>query len=363
MREEAGGGTRIREHGDYWLTKRPDSESYYICWYDARFRKVVRRTTGCADIRSADAVLRFTNLKNPRPLRPAEPTLLEVLSWYWAEHASKVSKPGSNATAIRHWLNYFDHESAIIELLPAEIFKFWAHLREIGLSEGSVSRITTIGRAAIMRAKAHGLILDAPKIPDNLRGVDLSHVAPMGRPLSMKEMAALFAVPKPPYLQTFVMIMANTLCRTGAALELGPKQVEFDHGLVHLNPEGRKQTKKRRPTVPLTQTLRGALEPLSGERYVLRKGAPIEDIHRAWRRMVRDAGLEAGSRITPYSIRHSMARALRARRVSMEQLSVFMGHRPAGASAMTLRYAPYDPDFLSDATKAIDSYMGEMLTP
>jgi hypothetical protein len=46
----------------------------------------------------------------------------------------------------------------------------------------------------------------------------------------------------------------------------------------------------------------------------------------------------------------------------MEQLSVFMGHRPAGASSMTLRYAPYDPDFLSDATKAIDSYMGEMLT-
>jgi integrase len=212
-----------------------------------------------------------------------------------------------------------------------------------------------------MRAKAYGLILDTPIIPYNLRGVDLSHVPPMGRPLSMTEMAALFAAPKPLYLEIFLMIMANTLCRTGAALELGPSQVEFDYGLVHLNPKGRRQTKKRRPTVPLTKTLRRTLEHLSDERYVFRKGAPVTNIHVAWRKLVRDAGFEAGSRVTPYSIRHSMARALRARRVSMEQLSIFMGHRPADTSPMTIRYAPYDPDFLSDAASAIDSYLDEMM--
>jgi integrase len=361
MRAEAIGETRVREYGDYWLAKRSDSPSYYICWYDARFRKVIRRTTGCADFQDADEVLRFTYLRNPRSLRPGEPALLEVLSWYWAGHASKVNKPSSNATALRHWLEYFDHRTAIIKLEPTEIFKFWDHLRTIGLSEGSISRITALGRAAISRATAHGLILDAPKIPSNLRGVDLSYVPPMGRPLSMKEMAALFAAPKPPYLQVFLMIMANTLCRTSAALELGPAQVEFEYGVVHLNPKGRRQTKKRRPTVPLTKTLRRTLEALSGERYVLRKGLPIENIYPAWQRLVRDAGFATGSRITPYSIRHSMARSLRSRRVPMEQLSVFMGHRPDGASPMTVRYAPYDPDFLSDAANKIDTYFDEIL--
>ena len=61
-------------------------------------------------------------------------------------------------------------------------------------------------------------------------------------------------------------------------------------------------------------------------------------------RLARDAaGLD--ERVTPYSIRHGMARELRKRRVPTEQIKVFLGRLPSGSDATTSIYAPCEPDF------------------
>ncbi|WP_168220256.1 hypothetical protein [Azospirillum thermophilum] len=65
-------------------------------------------------------------------------------------------------------------------------------------------------------------------------------------------------------------------------------------------------------------------------------------------------------RVTPYSIRHGMAREMRKRRVPTEQISLFLGHLPDGSAATTSIYAPYEPGFLADALEAIEEVMGEM---
>jgi hypothetical protein len=64
------------------------------------------------------------------------------------------------------------------------------------------------------------------------------------------------------------------------------------------------------------------------------------------------AGLDA--RVTPYSIRHGIARDMHKRPVPTEQIKLFLGHLPSGPDATTPIYAPYEPDFLADAIQAIE---------
>jgi hypothetical protein len=55
-----------------------------------------------------------------------------------------------------------------------------------------------------------------------------------------------------------------------------------------------------------------------------------------------------------------MARELRKRRVPTEQIKLFLGHLPSGSDATTSIYAPYEPDFLGDAVRAIEEVMLEV---
>jgi hypothetical protein len=64
--------------------------------------------------------------------------------------------------------------------------------------------------------------------------------------------------------------------------------------------------------------------------------------------------------VTPYSIRHGMAREMRKRKVPTEQISIFLGHAPKDSDATTSIYAPYEPDYCTEAVAAIESVMTEI---
>ncbi len=85
----------------------------------------------------------------------------------------------------------------------------------------------------------------------------------------MGEVALLLAgAVRVPHLLMFSMISLNTLARPDAALDLGPMQVDIKRRLAKLNPDGRKQTKKYRPVVPISDTLLPWLSGCDGPRYV-----------------------------------------------------------------------------------------------
>ena len=70
----------------------------------------------------------------------------------------------------------------------------------------------------------------------------------------------------------FVMLALETAQRKTAICELKWDQVDFDRNWIRFNPEGRLQTQKRRPTVPISPILRPVLERAYDERinhYVL----------------------------------------------------------------------------------------------
>jgi len=361
MRAYSDTSAVLLREGDYWIARRKETPYLYVCWYDRRTQKVTRKSTAETDLGAASRLLTALILANPDALAPAEPTLQRVLMWYWADYACNLSYPSTGRSALRYWTNHFGPDICPSGLRPREIETFWDHLRCEGLQESTIARITNIGRAAIYRAHEFQLLKVRPKIKSNLTRDDLLGAPPMGRPLLKEELIALFRTDMPDYLLVFALIMANTLCRTRAALELTREQVEFDHRLVHLNPKGRIQTKKRRPTVRLTKTLAKALTRRPKGRLVTRADEPVSNIYRAWRTLVRKADLNEPDRVTPYSLRHTLARHLRSQRIPGDQIELFLGHRyPGDASPMTVRYAPYDPDYLTPAANCIDRLFAEI---
>ena len=88
------------------------------------------------------------------------------------------------------------------------------------------------------------------------------------------------------------MISLNTLARPDAVLDLGPAQVDIKRRLIKLNPDGRKQTKKYRPVVPISMTLLPWLERCDGPRYVLFHGNPVASIKKSFAKAVTAAGLK-----------------------------------------------------------------------
>jgi hypothetical protein len=51
-----------------------------------------------------------------------------------------------------------------------------------------------------------------------------------------------------------------------------------------------------------------------------------------------------------------MGRELRRQRVTSEEISLFLGHKPKNVSQATSFYAPYDPDYLGGAAAAIEDF-------
>ena len=58
--------------------------------------------------------------------------------------------------------------------------------------------------------------------------------------------------------------------------------------------------------------------------------------------------------------RHGLAREMRKRKVPKEQISIFLGHLPKDSDATTSIYAPYEPDYCTEAVAAFESVMMEV---
>jgi len=210
---------------------------------------------------------------------------------------------------------------------------------------------------------------------------------PKGKPLSEAELAALFRAADEPHIRMFLLGLCCTLARPEALLQVNlDTQYDLEAGLLALNPPGRRQTKKRRALIPVAPVLAEALKGKTGP-LIAYHGSPVKDAKIGWRCLRARAfpptpeqleGLpeptttaerrkramlcaEGAERIVPYSIRHTLARALRRARVPAEQISLMLGHVVSDSRDVTEIYAPYDPDYCVDAVGALDIYVRRVL--
>lgn len=273
---------------------------------------------------------------------------------YYDKHGRSLPSSETAKRATDIWTEYWTGRT-VADLTVEAQEDFQRALLERKLSLGYIRRVLGVGKAALNRAHERGEIVAVPfvKLPEDCAVFE--HIA------TVKQLRAmLVAIPKDHHLWPYCLIRLNTACRGDAARDLSPAQVDKERGIVRLNPAGRPQTRKRRPDVPLTSTLRetlGKLPTRSGP-YVHWNGQPVESVKTAWRAMVADAGLPEW--FVPKVLRHTVATELRRRGVSGWEVSALLGHTKGDAAATTGRYAKYAPEWMAASKHAMDDLMGEV---
>jgi integrase len=208
--------------------------------------------------------------------------------------------------------------------------------------------VLQIGQAALNRARREGEIAIAPKV--------LVGEAPEGEARERILSATLLSAARTPQLAMFLLLAFGTAARPSAILELTTFQVDCDARLIRFNAPGRRQNRKRRPTVLICDTLLPYLRALPAGPVVAYLGKPIKNIRKSFERTRDRAGL--AKEITLYSIRHTVATELRKRGVALAEVAGFLGHSTGYRT--TERYAKYGPDHLSEAVRAIDAYFTDL---
>ncbi len=169
--------------------------------------------------------------------------------------------------------------------------------------------------------------------------------------MSLEECAALFRAAKLPHLHDYLVLAFATGARPEAILQLDRQQLDFDLGIVRLNPPGRVQNKKRRPSLPLVGALHVFRDRGAGP-LVAYNEKPLASIKTAFRQARKTAGL--GDDVTPYTVRHTVATEMRKRSVPVWEIAAWLGHTTGYTT--TERYAKISPEALSGAIRAINSF-------
>jgi len=341
--------------GDYWLSKRGKSPAWCRTWYDEKTRQTIRASLGTTEFAEAKQLLTdwFVNNQRPQQAEPDDVGLAGDLSSYYENHAKHTRSEERARFAIKYWLDHFgDISVGELSSIPKQE-EFHDYLRARGQKNTTINRNLSVGRAAINRAWKRGEIKSAPHIAMLKKGP----AEPRGRPMEPSEVKRLIEG-APSHLEDFIFWMLGTAARPEAITDLRWELVDFENGIIRLNPPNRAQNKKHRPTVKLPDTLRQRYwhdgnYPRTGP-VIAFNGREVKSIRTAWRRTRAKVGLDGA--VNPYSLRHTAARWMRKEGVPAWDVSAQLGHRSSEFS-MTELYAPYSPDHMEKSVAALDKFL------
>ena len=346
----------------YWLSRRANNASWHRTWLDEGTGQTRYSSLGTTDFDRAKKRLTDWYIVNRKPVQeePENALLCDILARYWAGHARYIASCDRTGIALGYWVDFWQERTLadVRPIVEQEAFHQW--LLAKGMKVTTVSRVLGVGRAAINRAWKRGEIKNPPFIQEIATAQDKQAAPPKGRTMEPAEVTRLFEASTHAPLQAFVVLLVATAARPSAILELTLAQCDVKNRLIDLNPRGRVQNKKYRPTlrmpesvVPLLQNLHNCHSP--DMHVVGESGSPILDVKRPWDAARKRAWLD--EEVRPYSLRHTMARWLRKQGVPAWEVSAQLGHKQKGLG-ITEIYAPHDPSYLSKSTKAIDSFFG-----
>lgn len=373
--------------GRHRLSWQRGGSSFYATWWDAEARRTRRASLGTADPERAVLALAEFALTHdqPRNAPPAEVFLSQVLAPYLEQHSDHRPSAVQARIAAGQLLDFWGDAATLADLTAARQRAFIRHQRaQRGHAPSTISRTLSVLSAALGRARKEGLVIAVPQVllsPHEIAELLDAPAKEQERRLTVAEIARfLDAIPaRSEHLWRFAVLAIHTLARPDALTDLRPAQLDTELGLLRLNPPGRRQTKKRRPTIPVTEGLARwlALWEARADRYVYVGGAttaagaarsqprPVANLKRGVRAAAIGAGLQAEHEwddtrtVTPYTLRRSMARLLRARGVPMADTAAWLGHSLRGM-ATTEEYADVDPAFLQTPRAAIDALAVEI---
>lgn len=351
--------TRLFEYGGHWLTRRSDTKALYIYWCRPGTRRVQRRSTGTTDL--DEAKRRLIAFADGRPTqtvsasaRRTDPTVLELLHAYvnslgperaWADHAKRC---------LCRWKDFLSQQDVVyvpeLTLGVQERFVEWRrkqlHRTIRRCSNWTIHHDLATLKASLRYGWKQGLLSHTPFI------ISLPKPPSRDRFLTAEEAVRLLTCCTEPHLYRFVLLMLHTLQRPVSIYDLRCEQVDLVHGTINFLPKGNVQSSKRRPVVPITQTLRPELEraladSVSG--YVVEYNfRRVGSVKKSFQEACRRAGIAKAS---PYTLRYTGATLLCAAGVPMREVAGMLGHSHERTTEI---YAKFRPEFLRTAAATLD---------
>ncbi|MGF7007186.1 tyrosine-type recombinase/integrase [Aminobacter sp. BE322] len=301
-------------------------------------------------------------------------TIAELWHVYDVKHVQKeTAAPASIEYA---WANLKPHFGA---LTPGEIDQTTAEDYGDARGEGRIGRpaksSTVRKELAALRA-----CLNWHAAPERGRRKLLEHTDlpifklpeeadPRDRWLTTAEIKAMLAAAKALHPgaermtrgERFLWLALETAARKQAILDLTWGRVDFETNVIHYAVPGKKQTKKRRPSVPISRALRPVLEAMHKERagdLVLDHDGEVWATIQA---IVVKAGLApklprgTGERIkstgiSPHTLRHTAATQMARRGVPLYDIAGILGNTLAMVEKV---YAKHCPGRLQAAVNSI----------
>jgi integrase len=335
---------------EYAIVERKGSANLYLEWREKGQK--VGRSTGSSSLddakrRARELILELAEIKDAEP---AEAGLLAILERYYLKRGKTLPSASTAKRSLALWKEHWGDEKTVADLTVKALEAFIEWLRGKGYADGYVRRVVGFGRTATNWAWKQGELRQVPFIELPQGGESYPHKA------TRQQLVMLLNTPLPEHVWTYILIRLNTGCRGDAALDLQPFQVDWEDNAIRLNPAGRRQTKKRRPVVPLTKTLAAHLKTLQGvEYYAGWHGKRTRSLKTTWRKIRTKAKLPAW--FAPKVLRHTVASELRRRGVPKWDVAGLLGHEEHSASATTGDYAKFDGE---KVRKALDAWMGDL---
>jgi len=159
------------------------------------------------------------------------------------------------------------------------------------------------------------------------------------------------------HVARFILVAVYTGTRAGAvcaaALEQteGKGWIDLDRGIFYRIPAGERETKKRKPPVPLPRRLLAHLRRghEHGQAYAVEwNRQPVKDCDKAFRNAAHDAGLDD---VTPHILRHTAATWLMQAGADPWESAGFLGMT---VETLWNRYGHHHPDYLRGPRDAFD---------
>ena len=149
--------------------------------------------------------------------------------------------------------------------------------------------------------------------------------------------------------ERFIWLALHTAARRRAIETLKWSQVDFETRVIHYNPAGRNQTKKKRASVPISDDLLPILETAFKER----RGEFVLDHAGAIRKTFETCAFHAGmSDLTRHDLRHTAATHMARRGIPLWIIAGVLGN---SVEMVVKVYAKHSPDALRDAVNVFST--------
>ncbi len=322
---------RLRQRGGYWV----------IFWTDEQSGQTRSVSTRETNERAAKVWRDQWIAGRSQPLPPHQPNVNDILDGYVAArrpHVEAIDTLIFSARPLRR------HIGNLEPRMLARRTYLERRQRE-NVTDGTIIRETSVLRAALAWARREGWIDAEPYIemPPRPPARD--------RWLTQAEMGKLFAECKTPHLRLFVTLAYHTAARRGAILDLTWDRVDLERRLIHYQRPGRRQTKKRRVTIPINAPalveLQAAHNVAVTDHVVEFRGNPVRTIRTAFDKACIRAGIEDCS---PHVLRHTAATHLVMAGVPIDEIARMLGDTVAMVERV---YGKHSPDYLRRAADAL----------